>query len=205
MIARNRLIWRTRKKAEVVKATSEAEPWPSEARIKHLEFIQAVISRMATNSYVTKGWALTVTAAVYGFAAIHLNPWIAGVGFIPVIGFWWLDAWYLRQERLFRCLYDDARQPDTSVPLFSMHIQLYRINPLASWRRVARSVALLIFYGILVIAALAILTAGIVHSDFGQKGVSHKASRPHAARTSSAVSFSSTSENFGLDGQIFPT
>lgn len=204
MTSRDYFIRRLSQRAENAKASSAIERWPSEARLKHLEFVQAIISRMANNSYITKGWSLTITAAIYGFAAIHLNPWIASVGFIPVIGFWWLDAWYLRQERLFRCLYDDIRQPGTSVPLFSMHIQIYRINPLARWRRVAFSATLLIFYGILMAAALTIFIAGIVHNGVEHTNVIHKAGRPHAARTSSAVSFRSISENLGLGGQIFP-
>ena len=59
------------------KQYSATSPEPTEARIKHLEFIQSVITRMATNSFLAKGWALTVAGALYGFAVNHLNPWIA--------------------------------------------------------------------------------------------------------------------------------
>ena len=37
--------------------------------IKHLEFIQAVITRMAGNSFVLKGWAITLAAAGFALAA----------------------------------------------------------------------------------------------------------------------------------------
>lgn len=171
------------------------EDWPTDARMKHLEFIQSVISRLATNSFVTKGWALTVAAAIYGFSADRLNPWIAAVGFAPTLGFWWLDAYFLRQERLFRCLYDDARQPDTPIALFSMHIVVYKANPLARWRRVIFSVTLLIFYGILVVTGAVILGAGIAH-DLNP----HK----HLERISSAVSSRTCAESGGLGGHISP-
>jgi hypothetical protein len=38
------------------------------AWLKHLEFIQAVITRLANDSFLRKGWALTVAGAFYGFA-----------------------------------------------------------------------------------------------------------------------------------------
>ena len=34
-----------------------------EVVVKHLELIQAVITRLANNSFLMKGWALTVTGA----------------------------------------------------------------------------------------------------------------------------------------------
>jgi hypothetical protein len=33
-----------------------------DAKLKHLEFIQAVISRMSTSSFIFKGWAITIAA-----------------------------------------------------------------------------------------------------------------------------------------------
>jgi hypothetical protein len=36
----------------------------SEASLKHLEFLQAVIARLATDSFLMKGWALTVSASL---------------------------------------------------------------------------------------------------------------------------------------------
>lgn len=168
--------------------------WPSEARIRHLELIQAVVIRLATNSFITKGWALTVAGAIFGLAANHLNPWIAAVGFAPTLGFWWLDAYFLRQERLFRCLYNDARQPTTPVALFSMHIVIYKSNPIARWPRVLFSITLLIFYGILAVTGAIILGAGIAH----------RVDHIHSDRTSSAVSSSTSPEIRGLSGHISP-
>jgi hypothetical protein len=36
-----------------------------EAWVKHLEFIQNAITRMATNSFWLKGWAVTLVAATF--------------------------------------------------------------------------------------------------------------------------------------------
>jgi predicted transposase YbfD/YdcC len=65
--------------------------------------------KLATNSFLAKGGALTVGRAPYGFAVDNLNPWIALLGILPAVVFWWLDSFFLRTESLYRCLYEDAR------------------------------------------------------------------------------------------------
>lgn len=88
-------------------------------RVKHLEMIQAVISRMAGNAFALKGWSVTVTAALLGVAAKGSNPGFAIVALYAALAFWGLDAYYLRQERRFRALYDAVRI-DTTVKAFTM-------------------------------------------------------------------------------------
>lgn len=78
--------------------------------MKHLEFIQAVIARQASNSFLIKGWAITVSGAIYGFA-VHGASWtIALVGLLPAFMFWGLDGYFIWQERRFRCLYNAVRK-----------------------------------------------------------------------------------------------
>ena len=43
-------------------------------RLKHLEFIQAVITRCATTSFVIKGWTLSIVAAVLALVAKQIDP-----------------------------------------------------------------------------------------------------------------------------------
>lgn len=38
-------------------------------KVKHLEMIQAVINRMAQNSFLLKGWSVVLTAAIFALAA----------------------------------------------------------------------------------------------------------------------------------------
>ena len=73
-----------------------------ENRIRHLEFIQAVINRMANNSFLIKGWCITLVSALLGLVAKDNNKNFIIVVFFPAFMFWLLDAYYLRQERLFR-------------------------------------------------------------------------------------------------------
>ena len=63
--------------------------------IKHLEMLQGVINRMAANSFVVKGWSVTLAAALAAFGAQSANQWFVAFGLIPVAAFWGLDAYYL--------------------------------------------------------------------------------------------------------------
>lgn len=87
----------------------------NEDAIKHLEFIQNVITRMASNSFLLKGWTVTLVAALFALAAQNSNPDFIYLAVFPIISFWILDAYYLRQERLYRALYNDIRKKDNSV------------------------------------------------------------------------------------------
>lgn len=40
-----------------------------ERRLKHLEFVQAVINRMANTSFMLKGWSITIIAGLFAFSA----------------------------------------------------------------------------------------------------------------------------------------
>lgn len=111
-------------------------------RVKHLEFIQATIARQASHSFTVKGWSLTVAAVVYAYTASHLSWWLAIMALVPPAAFAWLDLYYLRQERLFRELYEDAIKPHTTVPPFDMKPTRYhdtKKHPRCSYKCVAGS------------------------------------------------------------------
>ena len=71
----------------------------------HLQIIQGVIGRMASNSFALKGWSVTVSAALLGLAAKDAETSFAVLAIYPALSFWALDAYYLRQERLYRRLF----------------------------------------------------------------------------------------------------
>lgn len=91
---------------------------PEELKLKHLELIQGVINRLAGNSFSMKGWSITLIAALMALAANNANERYAAIALLPALCFWGLDSYYLRQERLFRKLYDAVRSD--SVPSLSM-------------------------------------------------------------------------------------
>lgn len=91
-----------------------------ENKIKHLELIQGVISRMASNSFMLKGWTVTLVAGIFVLAGKDTDKLYFLVAYIPVIVFWGLDAYYLLQERLYRSLYDEVRHTDENNIDFSL-------------------------------------------------------------------------------------
>jgi hypothetical protein len=135
--------------------TGHAQQIPVEL-IKHLEMIQAVVARLAGNSFLIKGWALTASATLYGFA-IDRTAWgLALIGLLISGIFWYLDSFYLQGERMHRCLYDEVRLGDSAVPSFSLDTRKYRGQ--ISRFRTFLSVTLITFYampiaiGVVVIA-----------------------------------------------------
>lgn len=94
-------------------------------QIKHLEFIQGVITRMNSNSFQIKGWAITIVSALLALFASSSNVAYIFVAIAPTILFWFLDSYYLQQERKFRGVYNDVIKNDNTVPLFKMPIQNY--------------------------------------------------------------------------------
>lgn len=104
-------------------STDDLKAGLDDRRIKHLELIQGVITRMANNSFMLKGWSLTVVTGILALGAAapgnHKLLWLIGM---PVFLFWCLDGYYLWQERLFRRLYDDVRTSPHPVN-FSMNTE----------------------------------------------------------------------------------
>lgn len=97
-------------------------------QIKHLEFIQNVITRMNSNSFVIKGWTITIVSALIALYASSKNECFILVAVVPTFIFWFLDAYYLQQERKFRGLYNDiagvSEKPKDLKP-FEMRPDLY--------------------------------------------------------------------------------
>jgi len=81
-------------------------------RLKYLEMIQNIINRMANNSFLIKGWTITLSLAGFSlFASKHEDIYLFLIIFSTII-FWILDGYYLRQEKLFRSLYESNASED---------------------------------------------------------------------------------------------
>jgi hypothetical protein len=93
---------------------------------KHLEMLQAVIARLAGNSFSIKGWAVALVAVLGGFAAKDSDPRFVFGLWLPVLCFWGLDAFYLRQERLYRALYNSAIRDGSNVPIYTMNTEPFQ-------------------------------------------------------------------------------
>lgn len=80
-----------------------------EKQLEHLKMIQAVVERMAQNSFMIKGWSVTLASALFALATAEHQKEFVYLAIVPVVAFWLIDGYYLRQERLFRAVYDRAR------------------------------------------------------------------------------------------------
>lgn len=95
-----------------------------ENKIRHLEMIQGIINRMATNSFALKGWAVTLVAGIFALSSKDADKAYFLVAYIPIVVFWCLDSYYLLQERLFRSLYGKICEKGESEIDFSMDTSL---------------------------------------------------------------------------------
>jgi hypothetical protein len=170
----------------------------NEDQRKHLDYVQDIVSRMSTDSFLIKGWAITVAAAVYGFAADHSSWRVAAVGLLPAIVFWGLDAYYLWHERLFRALYDAVRVADSTVEAYSMNIKPFKTKD-CSWWGVGWSRTVWPIYALIVLAGVLLIVNGANHSAPSPQAPSK------AALISSRTSSWTCSLRFSLGGQMSPT
>lgn len=90
----------------------------------HMEMIQGIINRMAGNSFSLKGWAVTLVAGIFALAGKETDKMYFIIAYVPIIVFWFLDAYYLLQERLYRDLYNKVRMMKEEEIDFNMNTSL---------------------------------------------------------------------------------
>ena len=98
-----------------------------EDKRQHLGFIQNVITRMNTNSFQIKGLAITIVTALMAIYASTKNETFIFLGIPPLLLFWFLDSYYLQQERKFRGVYNDVTGLKDKIKIrpYEMPIQKY--------------------------------------------------------------------------------
>lgn len=133
----------------------------TEKVIAHLELIQSNINRHGIYSFMVKilSMVFVITTEVL---FIYYIPKVTPIGLfllvVPtmqlliIVGFWVIDAHYLRQERLFRHHYDAVRQQsDTDL---NMYVSIHYNKPKSSWKSTIFSITLVIFYAIEIVFVL---------------------------------------------------
>jgi hypothetical protein len=134
-----------------------------EQRVKHLEFAQNIIDRMASNSFLLKGWTITLAAALFALAAKDSNAGFAALAFFPALVFWGLDAYYLRRERLYRCLYNAVRCAKAedwqqTIGPFSLNTNNYQ-GTVASWFKTLWAPTIVSVHGTIVGVVVVVILA----------------------------------------------
>jgi hypothetical protein len=125
----------------------------SDMKVQHLQMVQAVITRMNHNSFLIKGWTITLVAAFLALGVNNKTPRMGIIALVPVVIFWGLDAFYLSQEHCFRRLHDriaeDIRDNTSSVTLFSMDTSAF-CDMASTYLSVAFSRTIVPLYGSLI-------------------------------------------------------
>ena len=133
-----------------------------DAKLKHLEMVQAVINRMAGNSFQLKGWSVTLVAALFALSSKDSNVFFAWLAYFPCVMFWGLDGYFLWQERMYRQLYEAVTTLPPDAITFDLNAAKFQ-NTVGSWPSVCISVTLAAFHGIIfgvisIIMAVSLLT-----------------------------------------------
>ena len=68
-----------------------------EYMFKEIDIIQDIINRMAFNSFLIKGWTVTLVSVAL---LLKGNTYQVLIAFIPLLAFWYLDAYFLWQGSL---------------------------------------------------------------------------------------------------------
>ncbi len=124
-----------------------------EFMLKEVEIIQDIIKRMALNSFLIKGWTITLVAVTLLLKGSKYQVLIA---FLPLIVFWFLDAYFLWQERLYRRLYNWVIQNRMETDKFLFDMNAYRFKEEEQSKiRIMFSITLGWFYGSIFVLTLA--------------------------------------------------
>lgn len=113
--------------------------------IEEVKIVQDIIKRMATNSFSVKTLTITLIVATLLFKGTNNHILIA---FIPLCAFWFLDSYYLQQERLFRQVHNwiTTYRLDNEDELFNMNTARFKDN-VETVPRIMFSISNLPFYG----------------------------------------------------------
>ena len=127
-----------------------------EKKLKHLDFLQLVITRMNINSFLLKGWTVTLVAALFAFAAKDSNIQYIVITYVSTPLFWILDGYYLSLERQYRELYNLVRVKDENLIDFDLNASVYNSGK-NMWFPCIFSKTLNIFYGTLLLLTFMVM------------------------------------------------
>lgn len=131
----------------------------NENKLKHLEFIQNIISRHNANSFFIKGWSVTLVSALFALAADKANLKFVLIAYIPIIVFWCLDGFFLSQEKQYRELYKEVAAKEEKDIDFKLDASGFN-NGDRSWFSSAFSKTLIPFHGAL-LSVVVLVTFGL--------------------------------------------
>ena len=116
-----------------------------EYMLKEIGIIQDIIKRMGFNSFMIKGWATTLVVVAL---LLKGTEYQVGIAFIPLLVFWFLDAYFVWQERMYRKLYEWVINNRLKTDEYLFDMNAYRFeDEVQSKFRIMFSITLRWFYG----------------------------------------------------------
>lgn len=74
---------------------------------KEIDLVQACITRMAQNSFMIKGWFVSIYAVILALLPEKINLYLLCITLMVVnLIFWYLDGFFLKTEKTYRKIYD---------------------------------------------------------------------------------------------------
>lgn len=119
---------------------------------QHLNIIQGTIIRLASNSFQIKGWSVVIVSALFALSAADSNRDFALIALFPGVMLWLLDGYFLKEERLFRRLYDHVRLVENQSIDFSMDTLPFSNKE--NWISCCISKTIFFFHGSIIISCM---------------------------------------------------
>jgi len=120
---------------------------------KEVEIVQDIITRMGTNSFLVKGWAITLVVASLLITSFSYHHFVA---FLPWLIFWAYDAYFLRMEKLYRKLNDwlvnnRSKSEEFLLDMNKSSLENRFGKETPCLQQVMFSKTLIVFYGVLLV------------------------------------------------------
>ena len=135
-----------------------SEPIKMEELHKEIDLIQGCINRMAQNSFLIKGWTVTLFAVILALLPEKIeqtNKVFLGIVMLAIsIMFWYIDSFFLATEKNYRKMYSwvlQERPNGNRKLLYELNFKEYESEAnltRTSMREAAFSDTLKYFYGI---------------------------------------------------------
>jgi len=127
----------------------------NEKKLKHLELIQGVVSRMGSNLFILRGWMITLIVGLsVAFLEVGRNELQFILVFVVFI-FWIHDAYFLSLERSYRCLYNKVRNKEEEEIDFSMDISGFNdLRKTSVWYCMLSKTLIFFYLSTLILVAL---------------------------------------------------
>lgn len=123
---------------------------------KEAAIIQGIIKRKSTDSFLIKGWTVTLIVATLILQGERFQVLVA---FIPLLSFWFLDAHYQQQISLYKKLYkwNIANRLDTDEYLLDMNAKGRFKDQVPTRPQHMLADKLISFYGAMIVLTVAYL------------------------------------------------